>query len=408
MKVTLGGVIDTYRDAWYLPDAGAVEVVLATVVANRMRGAPVWTLLVGPPGSGKTEALRLLNADQIPDGDGGRVAIADVFCVSTFTEAGLLSASPSRDPAATGGLLAEIGSGPGVLVFRDLTTMLTKVGNRDHSLLDLLREVHDGSYVRRAGSRGGRTFAWRGKAGALGAVTEEIDRHHNIVAAMGPRFLYWRMPRLNAAQRLDQGRAALATAGHEDATRSQLVTVTARFLGGIDVPDEAPPLPADVADRLLHASDVAAQARSAVIRDPSTHDVEAVDDPEATTRMLAGLRLLYAAFVVIGADEAEAWRVTAKLAWDSIPKPRRLALDVLWAQPVGVLTRTGLVADAIGLEFAPTKRALGDLAAHGLVERHSADHGEHQWSLAPWCHERLTAIGYQPLRPNLAVSGDTK
>src|SRR5262245_15508393 len=206
MKVTLADLIDAYRDAWYLPDAGPVEVVLATVVANRMRGAPVWALLVGPPGSGKTEALRLLDADELPNRDGDRAALADVFCVSTFTEAGLLSASPSRDPAATGGLLAEIGTGPGVLVFRDLTTMLAKVGNRDHSVLDLLREVHDGRYVRRAGSGGGRTFAWQGKAGALGAVTEEIDRHHNIVAAMGPRFLYWRMPRLDAAQRLDQGR----------------------------------------------------------------------------------------------------------------------------------------------------------------------------------------------------------
>ncbi len=380
-------------------DAGPVEIVVATVVANRMAGPPVWTLLVGPPGSGKTEALRLLDADQLPAGDPDRVALGDVFCVSTFTEAGLLSASLSRDPAATGGLLAEIGDQrPGILVFRDLTTMLARVANRDHSALDLLREVHDGRYVRRAGSRGGRAFAWCGKAGALGAVTEEIDRHHNVVAAMGPRFLCWRMSRLDAAQRLDQGRAALAAAGHEADTRARLAGMTARLLAGVAVPHEAPPLPVDVGERLLNAADVAAQARSAVPRDSSTREVEAVDDPEATTRMLAGLRLQYGALVVVGADEDEAWRVTAKMAWDSIPKPRRLALDALWTQPAGVLPSTAIVADAIGLPTGPTHRALDDLAAHRLVERHSADRGEHGWGLAPWCRERLFAVGYQPLR----------
>ena len=36
----------------------------------------------------------------------------------------------------------------------------------------------------------------------LGAVTEAIDRHHSVVEAHRPRFVYYRMLRLDRAQRL--------------------------------------------------------------------------------------------------------------------------------------------------------------------------------------------------------------
>jgi hypothetical protein len=401
VSVSLGELLDAYRTVWYLPDPGMVELVLATVVANRLPGPPVWTLLVGPPGSGKTEVLRLHDAASLPDHDAAHDALRDVHWCTTFTEGGLLSASFSRDPAATGGLLCELGAA-GVIVFPDLTTMLAKVGNRDHSALDLLREVHDGRYVRRAGSGGGRAFVWSGKAGAIGAVTEEIDRHHNLIAAMGPRFLLWRMPRLDADQRLDQGRAALAAAGREPEVRAQLTRMTGRLLSELQIPDEPLPMAADLGERLLLAVDVAAQARSAVTRDPSSREVEAVDDPEGATRMVAGLRVLHAALLVLGADEAEAWRVTTTVTWDSIPKPRRLALDALLSTR-GAHPRTASLADAIGLPTPATRRALEDLAAHGLVERHAVEHHEYRWCLTEWCLDRLDVIGYVPLRSGLAV-----
>ncbi|HEY6318035.1 MAG TPA: hypothetical protein VI462_09145 [Acidimicrobiia bacterium] len=394
--MTLDELLARYRQTWYLPDPGPIEVVLAAVVANQLPGTPAWVLLVGPPGSGKTEALRLLDPDALPKGDPHRWALANVHFASTFTEPGLLSASSTRTASATGGLLVKLGA-QGIIVFKDLTTMLGKVGGRDRSALDLLREVHDGSFVRNTGTQGGKTFAWRGKAGALGAVTEEIDRHHNAVAAMGPRFLYYRMPRLDADERLAQGRAVLGAVGREEQVRAELTHTAARLLTSLNIPSQAPGLDSETRERLLLAADIAAQARSAVSRDGATGQIEAIDDPEATSRMLATLDLMHGALAVVTGDPAEAWRVTAKLTWDSIPKARRLVLDALWAQP-GLLPRTGLIADAIGLPTGPTHRALEDLAAHQLVERCSKDHGEHQWRLAERIRHRLDQVGYEPLR----------
>lgn len=59
----LAELLACYRELLHLPEPGPVLAALATVAANRLPGDPVWTLLVGPPSSGKTEivdSLRLL------------------------------------------------------------------------------------------------------------------------------------------------------------------------------------------------------------------------------------------------------------------------------------------------------------------------------------------------------------
>jgi hypothetical protein len=54
----LSVLILTFKRWLYLPDAAALLAVLGTVAANRMGGDPLWLLLIGPPGGGKTELLQ--------------------------------------------------------------------------------------------------------------------------------------------------------------------------------------------------------------------------------------------------------------------------------------------------------------------------------------------------------------
>src|SRR5947209_11501842 len=99
MNDALTECVATFQRWLYLPDPSPLYVVLATVAANQAPGDPVWLLLVGPPGSGKTELL-------VPLG-----LLPDVHSAATLTEASLLSGTPHRDRAkdAKGGLLREIG-----------------------------------------------------------------------------------------------------------------------------------------------------------------------------------------------------------------------------------------------------------------------------------------------------------
>jgi len=63
MTDRLSSLLDCYRRLLHLPDVAPVLAVLGTVAANRLPGDPVWSLLVGPPSSGKTEIVDSLSPD---------------------------------------------------------------------------------------------------------------------------------------------------------------------------------------------------------------------------------------------------------------------------------------------------------------------------------------------------------
>ena len=77
--MTLDDLLAHYRQLLHLPDPTAVLAALGTVAANRLPGDPVWTLLVGPPSSGKTEIIDSLRL------------VPKAVSVSTLTKAALLS-----------------------------------------------------------------------------------------------------------------------------------------------------------------------------------------------------------------------------------------------------------------------------------------------------------------------------
>ena len=138
---SLSEVLDVWQRTLYLPDPGGLLIALATVVANRMNGDPVWTMLIGPPSSG-TEIVEALS--DLVDVHMGR---------STVTKAGLLAGSVSKE--GTGGLLKELGD-QGIIVFKDFTTLLSEHASTRTEVFGILREVHDGRVNRAVGTGGGK------------------------------------------------------------------------------------------------------------------------------------------------------------------------------------------------------------------------------------------------------------
>ena len=112
--MTLDEARAVFRGWLHLPDTGALDVVLGTVAANRLDGDPVWLLLVGPPGGGKSELLNAVSG------------LDDAHPAATLTEAALLSGTPKREKAADakGGLLREIGD-RGIIVCKDFGSVLS-------------------------------------------------------------------------------------------------------------------------------------------------------------------------------------------------------------------------------------------------------------------------------------------
>src|SRR5262249_48507567 len=132
-------------------DLDALDATLAAAASEQLTGDPPW-LLVGGSSVAKTETVQALSG-------------AGAHVTSTIaSEGALLSASSqrSRSKRATGGLLRKIGE-RGVLVIKDVTSILSAARETRGAVLAALREIHDGKWERNVGTDGGQTMTWQGR-----------------------------------------------------------------------------------------------------------------------------------------------------------------------------------------------------------------------------------------------------
>jgi len=347
-------------------DLVPTRTVLAAYAANMcLDGDPVWVMLVGGSGVGKTERIMPVTA------------MPGVVLSSTITgEAALLSATPKKDRAdnATGGLLRQVGK-HGMLVLKDFTSVLSMSRDARAAVLAALREVYDGRWDRNYGSDGGQTLTWIGKCGLLAGCTTAIDSAHSVLAAMGTRFVFVRLPGADLGK---ISKSALEHMGREQEMRDGLAAVTAGLLANL--PGQPHPLGPDVTSALVGLACLASQARSPVQRDWKG-EIELVLDAEAPTRMVKQLGQLWRACGMLGLCEADSWEVVRRAGIDSVPKLRGSVIRHLprWSSP----STTTQVADAVDHPTRSALRALEDLSAHGVVTRITAGQGHaHTWALS--------------------------
>ena len=367
---TLGETVAVFTRWLHLPDVEPVYATLGAAAANYLPGTPVWLVLVGPPASGKTELLHSLG--QLPD----------VYPAATLTEASLLSGSPKREHAsgAKGGLLRELGEF-GLIVLKDMGSILSMRPDAKAEILAALREVFDGSWTRYVGSDGGRALSWSGKVGLLAGVTPTIDRHHAVLAAMGERFTLCRLGESGE----EQAARALAHAGEqEDTMRQELSTaVAALFAGRSNTPD---PLDNNGQRKLVRLAGLVTRARSAVERDRMSREIEHVPGAEGPARLAITLERLLAGLDTLGCDRDYAWQVIRRVALDCIPSLRRRLLEQLHEHGPPVPVKT--LAESVGLSTNTVRRALEDLTVYGLTTRSGQGKAD-LWAATDWTRERM-------------------
>src|SRR4051794_26029646 len=124
------------RDKDHLP----TRAVLAAYIANtKLDGDPVWLMMVGGSGVGKTERLMPL------------AVMPDVVLESSITgPAALLSATAKKERAknASGGVLRKLPDGNGLLLLKDFTSIIDMHRDQRAEVLAALREIYDGRWDR--------------------------------------------------------------------------------------------------------------------------------------------------------------------------------------------------------------------------------------------------------------------
>lgn len=349
----LAELVDVYRRWLHLPDVGAVYTAVGTVAANLLPGDPVWTLIVGPPSSGKTEAINPI------------ASLPYVHPVSVVTPAALLSGTSAkqREQGATGGVLRAIGDDRlGILFMKDFTSVLEQHRDARGEALAALREVYDGHYDRALGTGGGRVLSWRGKCGLIGAVTPAIDRHHAVMATMGERVILYR---LSVADPAEQARRRLRNRSAESAMRDDMARVLVDLFDRFD-PAAPPPPRSNIEDEwLVRLAVFTVNARTGVDRDGYSREVELMPTIEAPARFAGQLAQLWTGMLAVGVSRPDSYEVVGRIAWDSVPEMRRRVLQTLHA--VGPSLQS-TITQRTDIPSTSCQRTLEDLRLLGLVD----------------------------------------
>jgi hypothetical protein len=347
--VTIQQCRDVYRK-WFGEgyDLDVLDVVLAVAAGNQLTGDPCWLLVVGGSGSAKTETIAPL-------------AAAGAFLTSSISSEGaLLSGTPDKQVGknATGGLLREMGDA-GLLILKDVTTILSMSRETRQSVLAALREIYDGRWERSMGVDGGKRIPWAGRIVVIGGVTTAWDAAHKVVATMGDRFVLARFD--SKVNRRESGRQALANTGDEVRMREELGQAVAGVLVAVnrDVPTPGD----DVADEVLAFADLVTLMRSAVERD-YTGEPDFVHDPESPTRFAKQLLQIWRGAIAIGIDSDHAMSLVARCAGDSVPPLRLSIVTDIFDHP-GSTTRE--CASRIKMPVRSVARVLNELQCLDLL-----------------------------------------
>lgn len=274
-------------------------------------------MIVGGPGSGKTEVARSL------EGCGAHI-------ISTIASEGALLSASSGDKAkdATGGILRTVGR-HGLLILKDFTTILSMPDRTTRpTILAALREIHDGKWVRTVGSEGGRTLTWEGHLGIVGCCTTAWDTAHSAISTMGDRFIVARVNGKDRDLLLEAGRQAMMNVGKEEDMRRELKVCVGDLLRDIMPESQPEPIPPDIEDIILRACRVASMART-----PTDHDYRGKiiysHDPEAPTRLAKSLKQLIRGAYIIGIGLCDSLNMVMRCARDCIPPIRLECLRYL-------------------------------------------------------------------------------
>ena len=308
-------------------DAEVAEVILATVVANKLDGPPVWLMLIAPPSSGKTIALEPLDA------------LPNTKLLSKMTEKTLLSGMPDQNgkPAS---LLLQLGPTP-TLVVKDLGTLLEMNHFSKGDLYAQLREVYDG-YISAAYGNG-RFVEWpgkgkRGKATLIVGMTPSVDMYHVMESHLGERFLRYQYR--SSKSPIELARASIYNTGSEAQLEAELRAsyaqcnrmVTMRLARG------GPYAGKKTSEICTKLAVLTAAARTSVIRNPyEGHGVSLVPEAEATPRVAKMLWLMAQALCVLrNEDDLSDTDLLTKIAVDNIRNPRRqIYLEMLESEKAG-------------------------------------------------------------------------
>jgi hypothetical protein len=312
---------------------------------------PVWLILEGNSGSGKTYTVELL--DQYKG----------MVYRGKLTAAGIASGYADGKGGKVKGLFRELDQK--CLVLTELGKTLSLNGNELKALMGTLASAFDGRVRDQVGTQDYQGDLRAHFAMLACGTPATLANHRSAMEPIGTRFLYFRLPDMTKAELKDRQRARKAVRGRTQKEQGIKLLVNENLSNLPPVPDELSAWPDEIDDMAEFIS----MARAAVRRDeqgePYTVDQE---DLDRVTHQLNYLGLALARLYgkqEIGDNELDLlWQVTLS----SVPTERLLILRALTEGPLNAEE----AANTTGLSRSMAYKTLKPLHWADLVDMEGA------------------------------------
>jgi hypothetical protein len=357
----------------YLEDTGVIDVVIATVIANRFSlDDKVWLAVVGESSGGKSQIINpILKSDE------------DYFIkVDDITDNTFLSGFGGKE---VNNSLLSPDKVNNMLVFSDLTVLFSRNQESRNAVLSQFRMIFDGYMTKHTGTKG--VLQWRGRMGVLAGCTPSIYRHFDEVADMGERFLYYRLKTNDPHKATELVLNRMIFGAKLDDNLSDAYNSYMRAVGGwvienkknIDISD-------DIKAHILKIAMFAEQVRTPVHVDKYSGKI--TDIPVSAMPMRTALQLksvakgLIAMNMYEGSEVIDVKKILDWVAFSLADENKRKTLEVFSALDWdgGQTVTSQQVADYIGLETSVATTLLVRLMASKVIQRISGS-GAHKYRM---------------------------
>lgn len=375
---------------YHEPDIEGVRVVASAAAAHSLwpEASPVWLMLIGPAGTGKSSLVGPVVA-----------AFPDYYALSNLTPSTLVSGWAQGKRPKSAGLLSRLG--PSILFWiSDLSSITGMQEAALTSVASQFREVYDGRIAKDVGIReGGYHDEWAGKATMLVGATRAVERRWALLRDLGERFLYIRW-RTGDPEELAR---AAGLHDHETALRDETTQLTSQILDSVT--EGSAPFGSDAEMERLELPKLAAlvaRLRQAVIRERGASGgpgrIVDVADSEGPGRIMKTLYQVQRAHAWLNGRSSvspEDVAIGARVARDSIPLARAHLLQLV-RQSGRSVTKAELLRDwpsvaDWNISASALDTHLKDLAAIRLLTEENTA-GENWYSLSEWVTNRYRLL----------------
>lgn len=385
---TLEDVHNVFGKWLFLRTTEVIDVVLATVLSQRIDGSPSWMFIVGPPGSAKTAIVS---------------ALEDVLCTyatSTITAPSLISGANftgAGDPS----LIPQLDGK--VLVVKDFTSILSLPDREQKEIFGILRDAYDGHCGKTFGNGINRKYDSRFTV--LAATTPRIYDLSDQHAALGERFLKFLVgDNLHHISENEVIRRAIENADRETAMRTELKSVVKNFLERTCDGRVHPRMPEELLVKTISLAKFGARMRGSVSRDFYRSDIM-MSRPMAEVGTRLGQQLAKLArglAMVYGKPEVTEveYSLIKKVMLDTISQRNEDVLRSMIQAMGGTSKMTPMSMREIALKthypFATIQRLMQDLQSLQIIQRVGAGVSS-TWTLSDYVRDEVMTSGlYTP------------